>query len=231
LILGAGGMRGIETGIPHLELWLADADAWPDEADEGLSDDERERAARFVFERDRRRYRVAHRFLRRLLARYAPAAATLPFRIGPHGRPSLATPDALDFNMSHSDRWVLVGMGRDVQWGVDVEAVRAMDDLDALAAQNFTPAEQDELASVAPANRLRAFLSGWTRKEACLKALGTGLTVPADRVDAGLGPQPRRVAVRLSAGTALAEVHSLQLGEDMLAAVARLIDATSVELR
>jgi len=150
-----------------------------------LSVDELERAGRFVFERDRRRFIVTRACLRVLLSGYSgvPAAA-IRFGYGPNGKPLLAsrTPSSLvHFNVSHSADLALIALACEVPLGVDVEAIRSVADLLDIASRYFTAAEARTIASVPLQERDHAFFLCWTRKEAFAKALGDGLSLSLDR--------------------------------------------------
>ena len=144
-----------------------------------LDEDERARAGRFAFEGDRLRFVAAHAILREVLARYLPAAE-LRFTYGPHGKPALARGEGLEFNMSHSGDLALYAVTRGRAVGVDVERVRPEVARELTAARFFTPAEVEGILSLPDAAQTRAFFTVWTRKEACLKATGRGLSVPLD---------------------------------------------------
>ena len=103
-----------------------------------------------------------------------------------HGRPTVTGAAAVSFSLSHSGAFGLlaVAAGR-VRVGVDVEEVRPRRHLDALAARVLNDEEHAAwLAIDDPDDRLRAFLGEWTRKEAYVKALGTGLATPLRDVPA-----------------------------------------------
>jgi 4'-phosphopantetheinyl transferase len=110
-----------------------------------LSADERERAERFVFPRDRRRFVVTRACLRALLARATGVAATaVRFSYGAQGKPVMeagAAPAVVHFSVSHSADLAVVALARDLPLGVDIEAVRPMPDVLALARRFFTEAE------------------------------------------------------------------------------------------
>ena len=134
-----------------------------------LSTDERARAGRFHFERDRHRYICARGSLRQLLSRYVDVRAEeFTFSYGPHGKPALSGRfhGALAFNVSHSDQLTLVAIGRGIELGVDVEAVRAFDDADRIASTFFAPRENERLRRLPDGVRTDAFFACWTRKEA-----------------------------------------------------------------
>lgn len=157
-----------------------------------LSRDELERAARFVFARDRDRFVAARGALRQILGGYlgAPPGA-LRFRYGPRGKPELAGPPEhgrLGFNLAHSGELALVAVAWGRRVGVDLELVRDELDYAPLLPDIFSAGERRALAALpAPAQRL-AFFGGWARKEAYLKARGDGLTHPPNQVEVGLAP-------------------------------------------
>nr|WP_165360928.1 4'-phosphopantetheinyl transferase superfamily protein [Candidatus Chloroploca sp. Khr17] len=163
-----------------------------------LSSDEIERARRFVFERDRRRYVAARGVLRLLLAGYTPyAAGDLVFRYTPEGKPSLVQPGdiaTLTFNLSHSDAWAVYGFTRQGRIGIDIEYCRALNDLRQLATSIFSEQELAALDAVPVSRRQAAFYAGWTRKEAFVKALGAGLSYSLQSFDVSLTPgEPARM--------------------------------------
>lgn len=215
---------------PGIALWLIHLDGDspdPDDPDRTalLSDAEKAKANRFHFERDARRYRASHTALRRLLAQATgmPAQA-LAFVEGPYGKPRLAGAGGPHFNMSHSADLALIGICADAPIGVDIEVPRGMSDLEALAERNFTPAESRALRAVDAAQRLQAFLRCWTRKEACLKALGSGLSIEPGVFEAGIEATSRLTAIEVGTRACGMEVHSLALPVHALAACARLAD-------
>lgn len=163
-----------------------------------LSPDERARAARYHFDRHRRRFIACRAQVRTILADYLHAsAAELRFESGPRGKPALAPPwsgSGIRFNVSNSHEIALCAVALDRELGVDVEYVRTPNDYEGLAAQFFAQAEVDALRSLPESVRLQAFFNCWTRKEAVLKAVGTGLAFPLDRVTVTLIPgEPARL--------------------------------------
>lgn len=167
-----------------------------------LSPDERARAARFCFVRDRRRFTGARAALRAILGAYLMEdAERIRFRLGPHGKPSIASPcgDRLCFNLSHSGELALCAVAWERELGVDVEAVRPLPDAAAIAERYFSCAERAALRRLAPGEQLTAFFRCWTRKEAYLKALGDGLARPLDGFSVSLAPgaPPRLLSVQV----------------------------------
>ncbi|HEX7792925.1 MAG TPA: 4'-phosphopantetheinyl transferase superfamily protein [Vicinamibacterales bacterium] len=152
-----------------------------------LDEIERTRAARFVFERDRRRFIAAHAWVRITLAGYLDLdPASLRFATGSHGKPYLVdAPIDLRHNLSHAgDRALLaVALGHDV--GVDIEGERAID-VPALSRRFFAPAESEAIRELPEAEQLQGFLRCWTRKEAFIKARGDGLAFPLSGFEVSL---------------------------------------------
>ncbi|GHF64571.1 hypothetical protein GCM10010218_52690 [Streptomyces mashuensis] len=169
-----------------LDLWLAAAPRAEavDRLDlSELNDAERTRAASFIRPTDGATYATAHIALRRLLGAYLGMdPADVPFVRqpcpgcgGPHGRPAVAETDPpLHFSLSHSHGLVLVGVAaRPV--GADVERLPRAETA-AVCLPRLHPRERDELGSLPEESRPLAFGQLWTRKEAFLKGLGTGLS-------------------------------------------------------
>jgi 4'-phosphopantetheinyl transferase len=142
-----------------------------------LSDEERERAARFVFDRDRRRYTVAHSALRRVLAAsLGDTPRGIRFAIGPRGKPHLHG-SRLHFNLTHSGDRALIALAEGRAVGIDIERHQPIDVL-AMAQHVFCCRERAALARTPPQDRYAAFFRGWTRKESFIKARGDGLYFP-----------------------------------------------------
>jgi 4'-phosphopantetheinyl transferase len=152
---------------------------------ETLTDDERERADRFVFARDRERYTVARAELRRLLANHLGAPPRICY--GAHGKPALVG-GGLAFNVSHAHDLGVIAVACDREIGVDVEREREVD-IAGLATRYFSPREREELLALPDAERLAAFFRCWTRKEAYVKARGEGLAIPLDAFTVSIGRQ------------------------------------------
>lgn len=179
------------------EIWLADLDAAGGETLDLLSEDERTRAGRFVFDIHRRRFVACRAWLRaRLGERLGCPADSLRFEYGPAGKPSLAGGGPLRFNVSHSDRYALLAMIDGAEIGVDIERLRPLKDMDALAERVFSAGERAALATAPADRRTDVFFAGWTRKEAYIKARGEGIgLLGAIEVALAPGDAPRLIRV------------------------------------
>jgi 4'-phosphopantetheinyl transferase len=163
-----------------------------------LSDAERHRACRFALDRDRNRFVLARARLRRLLAaRLGVRAQDVEFDYGAYGKPVLARQFAggnLNFNVSHCGDVAAFAFTLGQAIGIDVEAVRATSDADAIAARYFSRREIAMYQALEPRQRPLGFFNCWTRKEAFVKAFGEGLSLPLDRFDVTLAPgEPAKV--------------------------------------
>ncbi len=97
-----------------------------------------------------------------------------------------------------------------------------------LAARVFCEAERRELDATEPSIRSLAFLRGWTRKEACLKALGSGLGIAPESVEVGLGVQAITTSISVGQRRARVEVRSAMLRRDLVCAIGRVVDSGPV---
>jgi 4'-phosphopantetheinyl transferase len=155
------------------DVWIVRLDELRDEPLPAISAEEADRAARFVNETLRRRYRRSHGALRAVLGRYT--GAPLDFAAAEHGKPYLPGAPEVRFNLSHSHERALVGVTLGVEIGVDVERFRPMSDCVAVAERFFPASEAAAFAAIPAAGRERDFFRRWTRIEATLKARGVGL--------------------------------------------------------
>ena len=160
----------------------------------GIVDDaERERAARFRFARDRRRFIVRRGRLREWLGeRVGSAPEQLRFSAGSHGKPALSDGGPC-FSLSHSGERMMLAIA-DVEIGCDLERIDEKLEWQSIADRFFTRAECARLAS-APAGEGRiGFFDCWARKEAFVKGLGLGLSYPLDAFEVSIGSDARVLA-------------------------------------
>ncbi len=164
----------VPNGVDAIEHWLSPA--------------EQARAARFGTDILRQRWIVGRATLRLLLASALgidPAA--VPLQRGVRGRPELADPHALDFNVSHTRDIALIGIAHGLlptsRIGVDIERVDRTLNADGLARKFLTERERETLAPLDSDARRRGFLRLWTCKEAMSKATGDALQAPFRKID------------------------------------------------
>jgi len=157
-----------------------------------LTADERERAERFHFQKDRERFIVTRGLLRAILSRYLDVEpGQLRFGYSPYGKPALLREsggEMLRFNLSHSHGLALYAVTRGRAVGIDLEYVRADLANERIAEQFFSPREVAALRALPAGVRAEAFFNCWTRKEAYVKARGEGLSLPLNQFDVSLAP-------------------------------------------
>jgi 4'-phosphopantetheinyl transferase len=175
-------------GPDEVHLWVAR----PSEAREQylrafLAEGEKRRADRFHFAAERRRFTVTRALLRIILGQYLHEAPEgLCFEYNEFGKPSVGpsqNPRGISFNVAHSGDRSLLAFGVAPYLGVDVEDVRVERNVADLARAVFSPSQYRSFLLLPDALRKRAFLQAWTRKEAVVKALGGGLSLPLDGVE------------------------------------------------
>jgi 4'-phosphopantetheinyl transferase len=185
---------GIQLSSNEVHIWRARPDLdspVPDFHSTFLSNAEQERAARFVFAKDRDHFTVARIILRQLLAGYlGELPQEVIIEILQHGKPTLtgaAKIPSLRFNLSHSHGLALFAFCLEHEVGVDLEKIRPEVALEGIE-NNFSQRERKELAALPLALRPEGFFLAWTRKEAYVKAHGEGLQTSLEGFDVSLTP-------------------------------------------
>jgi 4'-phosphopantetheinyl transferase len=177
----------------EVHLWVVSLVVTPQRSSdfEGiLSPEEHKRAGLFQKALDAQRYVAARGSLRSLLGAYLMTEPDrLQFTYDTFGKPQLADKGAfVNFSVSHSDDWGLLGFLLGHRIGVDLERVRAEIDVEDLANRFFSPTEFRKLRALPADQQREAFYCAWTRKEAYLKGRGEGLSYGLDRVEVSLAP-------------------------------------------
>jgi len=184
----------IPVSVPRLlpgdvHIWWASLDQLGSRLpifEEILSGDEKARAERFHFERDRNRFIARRGVLREILGRYLGIeSSTLRFVHGKNGKPRLAEKFAsgdIEFSLSHSNGVALYGFTRGRQIGVDIENIHDFPEMDQVSGQVFSRSEHESLRGLTGSKKTDVFFKCWTRKEALGKATGEGVTLPMDRI-------------------------------------------------
>ena len=175
-----------ETGIFCLGLRLDDAPAWIATLGPLAAQDELEQAARFVHDIDAARHLAGRALVRRVLRNAFGQTAAAVFLRTPQGKPFCPEAGA-DFSISHSGVMVWTAFCRNAPVGIDVENARDIPDMADLTTQ-LHPEECAALRCLPPHMLKQAFYRCWTRKEAVLKALGTGLNQPLQSFRVSTGP-------------------------------------------
>lgn len=217
----------VSTQTGEVHVWRVDLEQ-PEELVQTfrstLEENERSRADRFHFEKDRRAFTVSRGFLRRVLASYLETKPeAVRFAYGPYGKPALDGEhknSSLRFNMSHSRGAGLVAVTEDREVGVDVEYVRADFATEEIARRFFSPREVETFNALPNTQQVAAFFRCWTRKEAYIKAIGRGLSQPLDGFDVTLAPEVPPALLRADGDDASRwSLSDIDVGNDYAAAL------------
>ena len=172
-----------------VHLWLANlvTEGWhPEASQQLLSEDERARAARFRFERDRNRYVARRALLRQVVGQYLQQApGEIYFGENSCGKPELTSEASrtLQFNLSTSGEWAMYGFVRRHRLGVDIEKIRRDFNWEEIVNRFFHPQEASCIGESLASERVGVFFTYWTLKEAFVKAHGVGLQRPLVEFD------------------------------------------------
>lgn len=157
-----------------------------------LSDDEKSRAVRFRFSRDRESFVATRGVLRELIGVYLKRPPSeVRFCYGPHGKlfiPSENLDCPIRFNLSHTWRSSLYAFAHGREVGIDLESIRLDFPWETVAERFFSTAEVAELGGLPADLRAEGFFNCWTRKEAYVKARGEGLETALDSFEVTLTP-------------------------------------------
>ena len=187
--------QGLRTSVDEVHVWRAGLDMNTSKLHglfQILSQEERERSARFRFQKDRDCFIAAHGLLRVILGRYLSVEPEqLRFCTNDFGKPSLCPSSEFElirFNMSHSEKFCLYAFSGGREVGIDLEFIRPLGNINEIAKQFFSSQEVETLPSLSRDRQTNAFYNCWTRKEAYIKARGEGLSIPLDQFDVSLSP-------------------------------------------
>ncbi|MFC1552285.1 4'-phosphopantetheinyl transferase family protein [Candidatus Latescibacterota bacterium] len=187
-----------------------------------LSPDEMKKADRLVIPEKRNQYTSSCSVLRQILSYYLNTApGELDFKYGPAGKPALsgAHSGTLPFNISHSHGKMLLGITAACEIGIDIEKINNSRLINKIASRRFTQPEMDFLRKCDPVECAQRFCRIWTRKEAVLKAAGTGLLFPMRNIDvsdmqtshaAFIGPIPPKFEIITQSGWYFYDVESFE---------------------
>lgn len=183
-----------------------------------LSADERERAQRFHFPIHRQRFIAARSTLRELLSRYVNTAAKdLLFSYDEYKKPYLQNPHHahLQFNLAHSANLAVYAFTLNHAVGIDTEKIEH-DTKQEIAARFFSPQENAALMQLPQPEQIAGFYRIWSRKEALIKAVGKGLSIPLSSFSVSVRDEPESIHLENETWTLL----SLPIHPDYQSALA-----------
>lgn len=201
-----------------------------------LDDVERERYANYRMEIDKLRFLTGRTLIRAVAGRslgIEPEQVVLDsscYSCGkPHGKPRVVAgpdlPAAPEVSVSHSGSLVALAVVGGAPVGVDVEQIRAAE-VTELARATFSEREHAAFAALPDNDRQGAFFAYWSRKEAVVKAVGKGMSIPMTTLTLSDPGDPPRLLASTSSevDAALVSMADLRPGHDYRASVAVLAD-------
>ncbi|WP_310415559.1 4'-phosphopantetheinyl transferase superfamily protein [Chamaesiphon sp. OTE_8_metabat_110] len=219
-----------------VHVWSTNLDRPPAQIDtfkQFLSTSERQRAAKFINPTHGNRWIVARGYLRQILSQYLDLTpAEIVFNYGEHGKPALAKPlcagrrfangtriadRQIEFNLSHSRDRAVYGVSAKNPIGIDIEYIHPLPAGD-LVDRFFSPAEQALFHSLPSDIQQAAFFHAWVQKEAYLKACGTGLHTPLDKIEVSIDPRTPAAIVAAS-GAASWQMQKLDISPEYASAI------------
>ena len=173
-----------------IHVWSTNLDLARQQIDElgrFLTTQERQRAAKFRNPLHGDRWIVARGYLRQILSHYLDLTpAQIAFAYSPHGKPAIEN-SPIQFNLSHSRDRAVYGISAIYPVGIDIEYIHPLPAAD-LVDRFFSPAEQAFFHALPISSQQAAFFHAWVQKEAYIKACGTGLSTPLDRIEVSIDP-------------------------------------------
>lgn len=156
-----------------------------------LSPDEIKRAKRFIDPVICERFIIGRVMLRQVISQYINIPPEdIAFIYGTKGKPHILN-HPIHFNLSHAHDQLLLAVSLDKVIGVDIEYKRPMDNMATVAQMNFSAYEQSIFFNLPDSQKVDVFYQLWTRKEAYIKAVGDGFSLPLSGFDITLDDNPR----------------------------------------
>ena len=200
-----------EKSILCVGLELENITDWPSQCTPHTTRQEQQEAGRYVHIEDAARHLAGRALARRMLRAVFGQDCAAVFALSPYGKPFCPGVSA-DFSISHSGSMVWVALCRCASVGIDVERLRPLPDAAELTSQ-LHPQEQKDLLALPPAELQTAFYRCWTRKEAVIKAVGMGLSMPLKSFSVNTGQQESDWIASFTANAVHGMTAMLEAGE------------------
>ena len=173
-----------------VHVWSTNLDRSPAQIDklrQFLTTSEHQRADKFINPTHGDRWIVARGYLRQILSQYLDRTpAKIGFTYSQHGKPTIEDTQ-IQFNLSHSRDRAVYAISARSPVGIDIESIHPLPAAD-LVDRFFSPAEQGIFHNLPIDTQQAAFFHAWVQKEAYLKACGTGLSTPLDKIEVSIDP-------------------------------------------
>jgi len=144
-----------------------------------LPESEQIRNKRYLRWQDKHAHLFGKLLLQNALIKYGFSNNILShLQFNDHNKPFID--DNINFNISHSGKYIVCVISREIKLGVDLEQKTSQVNPDDFK-EVFSQAEWECLKNVE--GKLDLFYKLWTRKESVIKANGSGLAIPLYKVD------------------------------------------------
>ena len=157
-----------------------------------LTIDEKKRADRYYFAKDKKRYIIVRGILRQIISNYLEVApGKIEFSYSRYGKPAITgvfSDTQLCFNVAHSEKLALFAFTLNREVGVDIEFIRDIPEMEQIIEHFFSDTEKKYFYGLSANMKKEVFFQMWTRKEAFLKATGEGLHRALDTFDVITAP-------------------------------------------
>ena len=143
-----------------------------------VSAERKDKVLRYRFLKDRVLSLGAEILLREALKEQGVEITEISYGYKTNGKPFLKGVEGFDFNISHSEDFVMVAVSEN-ETGCDIEKITG---IDLEIAKKFFFREEYENIAALPASEERngLFFRYWTLKESFMKATGLGVRLPLD---------------------------------------------------
>lgn len=121
-------------------------------------------------------------FLQQVLAHYLPEK-NLRIERGEFGKPFLLDFEQWQFNLSHSGEKLLIAVSFEIPVGIDIETIKPRNALSGLVKKCFSTTEQAHWFALPEKEKIAVFYDFWTRKEAVVKGIGSGISIGLKRCE------------------------------------------------
>ncbi len=187
--------KRIHLAPNELHVWLIDLESCSPSFQGFLSEAETTRAQKFKHAHTRHSFILVHGISRLLLGNYLKIdPQEVNFTFNEYGKPMV---QGIRFNQSHTRRYALFAFSNQGQLGIDIEHMRSIHDFDNVAKYALSEKEYTQLMSMPREIQIKGFFVAWTRKEAIIKAIGKGLSIPLKSFSVEISPsQPARVLTK-----------------------------------
>lgn len=156
-----------------------------------LDEEEKSRALRFYFDKDKKSFTIARAYLKILISKYLKINnKDIHFSYNKYGKSYLKDSN-LYFNISHSKDFAVYAFSTLGEVGIDIEFMREKVDFKNIIHRYFSKSEIIDFNNVPEHQQKEAFFNGWSRKEAYIKAKGKGLSIPLNSFDVTIKPNDK----------------------------------------